>query len=136
MYIVIIKTIYCKFKACVCYFLSQIFIFCQMIISLSKTVSHLLLNIWKRKGFLDEIETFFIVFEELSFAIKNKNVIKNSRHKLYFMKWIELIKNKHNAECPLFFFANERVSPTYCINKIVEIYVWEYQEKSLKDYSA
>ena len=31
-----------------------------------------------------------------------------------------------------FFFANERVSPTYCINKILEIYAWEYQEKIFK----
>ena len=34
------------------------------------------------KSFLDEIKTFFIIFEELSFGEKNKNLIKSSGHKL------------------------------------------------------
>ena len=36
----------------------------------------------KKKSFFDEIKTFFIVFEELPFGKKNKNLIKNSGHKL------------------------------------------------------
>ena len=34
------------------------------------------------KSFFDEIKTFFIVFEEPLFGEKNKNLIKNSGHKL------------------------------------------------------
>ena len=33
-------------------------------------------------SFLDEIKTFFTVFEGLSFDQKNKNLIQNSGHKL------------------------------------------------------
>ena len=34
------------------------------------------------KSFLDEIKTFFIVFKGLSYGDKNKNLMKNSGHKL------------------------------------------------------
>ena len=34
------------------------------------------------KSFLDEIKTFLIVFKGLSYGDKNKNLMKNSGHKL------------------------------------------------------
>ena len=34
------------------------------------------------KSFLDEIKTFFTVLEGLSFGKKNRNLIKNSGHRL------------------------------------------------------
>ena len=36
----------------------------------------------EKESFFDKIKTLFIVFEWLSFGEKNKNLIKNSGHKL------------------------------------------------------